>query len=372
VSVRYRPTWVEVDLDAVRHNVRLLKPPSAELMAVVKANGYGHGDVEVAKAAAEAGATWLGVALAEEGLRLREEGIATPILVLSELPPGAEADALTAGLTPTLYTPEGLARVAKAASGRSVAVHVKVDTGMHRVGVYPPEATAAFLERVAAAGLRLDGLFTHFATAGEDALLTEEQLALFLKIVEDVRAAGYAPRLVHAANTAVSLLYPDAHLDLVRPGIGIYGLLPEPGVGQRLGLRPALTWRSAVTMVKRLPAGERTSYGQRYRLERDAWVATVPVGYADGYPRLLSSKADVLIGGRRCRVAGNVTMDQLIVDCGDVEPAQGQEVVLLGRQDGEEVTAEELAGHAGTIAYELVTGIGERVPREFIAKGSIR
>ena len=370
MSVRHRPTWVEVDLDAVRHNVRLLMPPSAALMAVVKANGYGHGDVQVARAALEAGAAWLGVALVEEGLRLRAAGIDAPILVLSELPPGAEGDALAAGITPTLYTDGGLARVARAAAGRPVAVHVKVDTGMHRAGVYPPEATAAFLDRVAEAGLQPDGLFTHLATAGEDAPFTQEQLALFLKIVEDVRAAGHPPRLLHAANTAATLLHPDAHLDLVRTGIGIYGLLPEPGVGEGLGLRPALTWRSAVSMVKRLPAGERTSYGQRYRLERDAWVATVPVGYADGYPRMLSSRADVLIGGRRCRVAGNVTMDQLIVDCGDAEPAPGQEVVLLGRQDGVEIAAEELAAHAGTIAYEIVTGIGERVPREFAPSGA--
>jgi alanine racemase len=369
VIVRHRPTRVDVDLDAIRHNVRVLRPPSAELMAVVKANGYGHGDAEVARAALEGGATWLGVAFAEEGLRLRTAGLTAPILVLSELSPGAEHAALTADLTPTLYTAAGLARVADAAAGRPAAVHVKVDTGMHRVGVYPPEATATFLDEVAQTGLRLDGLFTHFATAGEDALIVREQLALFLKIVEDVRAAGHRPRLLHAANTAGTILHPESHLDLVRTGIGIYGLVPGPGVGEGLGLRPAMTWRSAVAMVKRLPAGERTSYGQRYRLDRDAWVATVPVGYADGYPRSLASRADVLIGGRRCRVAGNVTMDQLIVDCGDAEPLPGQEVVLLGPQDAETIAAEELAAHGGTIAYEIVTGIGDRVPREFIAGG---
>lgn len=366
MSDRLRPTWAEIDLNAVRHNVAALTPPTAVLMAVVKGNGYGHGDVEVASAALQAGAAWLGVALVEEGLRLRDAGIDAPVLVLSEFPAGAESTALEAGLTPTLYTSEGLTRLAAAAQGRSVAVHVKVDTGMHRVGVYPPEGTAAFLDRVEAAGLTLDGLFTHFATAGEDELLVQEQLALFGKIVEDARAAGHRPRLLHASNTAATILHPEAHFDLVRAGIGIYGLLPEPGVGVSVGLRPALTWRSAVTMVKRLPAGERTSYGQLYRLEHDAWVATVPVGYADGYPRMLSSRADVLIGGVRCRVAGNVTMDQIIVDCGDTEPAPGQEVVLLGRQGDEEVSAEELAGWAGTLAYEIVTAIGDRVPREFI------
>jgi alanine racemase len=364
VSGVFRPTRADVDLDAVRHNVRQLIPASCDLMAVVKADGYGHGDVDVARAALEAGAAWLGVALVEEGVRLRDAGIDAPILVLSEAPPGAETAALEAGLTPTLYTVEGLTRLADAAAGRDVPVHVKVDTGMHRVGVYPAEAAAAYLEGVAAAGLRLDGLFTHFATAGEDVMLVEEQLALFLKVVEDVRAAGHAPRLLHAANTAATILHPQAHLDLVRAGIGIYGIEPEPGVGADLGLRPALAWRSGVSMVKRLPAGERTSYGQRYRLERDSWVVTVPVGYADGYPRLLSSRADVLIGGRRCRVAGNVTMDQIIVDCGDVEPAPGADVVLLGRQGDEEITAYELAGHAATIPYEILTGVGARVPRE--------
>jgi alanine racemase len=366
----YRPTVAEVDLGAVRENVRALRPDHADLMAVVKADGYGHGDVAVARAAVEAGAAWLGVALVEEGVRLREAGLATPILLLSECPAGSEADALAADLTPTIYTAAGLARLADAASARGIGVHVKVDTGMHRVGVYPPEATAAFLDRVAGAGLRLDGLFTHFAMAGEDPVMVEEQLALFLKVVEDVRAAGHAPRLLHAANSAATILHPQAHLDLVRTGIALYGIEPEPGVGADRGLRPALAWRSAVAMVKRLPAGERTSYGQRYRLDREAWVATVPVGYADGYPRQLSSRADVLIGGRRCRVAGNVTMDQIVVDCGDVEPSAGEEVVLLGRQGNETIDAYELAGLAGTIPYEIVTGIGPRVPRAYRGAGS--
>lgn len=366
MSDRYRPTWVEVDLDAIRHNVRVLKPPTSELMAVVKANGYGHGDVATARAALEGGATWLGVALVEEGLHLRDAGIDAPVLVLSEAPPGAEADALAARLTPTLYSEGGLARLAVTTGGAPVGVHVKVDTGMHRVGVWPPEDAVGFVGRVAGSGLALEGLFTHFARSEEDAATTDAQLRAFLEVVHAVRAAGHAPRVLHAANTGATILHPAAHLDVVRPGIGVYGLEPGPGVGSRLGLRPALSWRSAVAFVKRLPAGERTSYGHHYRLGHDAWVATVPVGYADGYPRLLSSRADVLIGGRRCRVAGSVTMDQLIVDCGEFEPHAGDDVVLLGRQGEEEVTAEELAGHAGTIGYEIVARIGERVPREHV------
>jgi alanine racemase len=365
VTRRHRPTFVQVDLGAIRHNVAALKPPHAQLMAVVKADAYGHGDAAAAGAALEGGATWLGVAMVEEGLGIRGAGIDSPILVLSELPPGSEGDAVAAGLTPSLYTEAGLARLRAAAPAGS-AVHVKVDTGMHRVGVYPPEAAADLVGKIVAAGLTLEGLWTHFARSEEDEATTRGQLALFRRVVDDVKAAGHVPDLLHAANSGGTILYPESHLDLVRPGIAVYGVPPGPGVGEALGLRPALTWRSSVTLARRLPAGERVSYGHRYRLERDANVATVPVGYADGYPRSVSSEAEVLIRGRRCRVAGSVTMDQLMADCGDLPVEAGDDVVLLGRQGTETVTAEELAGHAGTISYEVLTRIGRRVPREYV------
>jgi alanine racemase len=352
--IRYRPTVVEVDLDAIRHNVRLLMPPGAELMAVVKGDGYGHGDTHVARAALDAGATWLGVAMVEEGLRLRDHGIAAPMLVLSEFPPGSEKEALAANLVPSLYTEDGLAGVLEAANavGRPVGVHVKVDTGMHRVGVWPAAAAAGFAREVAAAaGLELDGLWTHFASAEEDGGLTRRQLGELVAVDDELRGAGIRARVLHAANSAATLLYPETHLDMVRPGAAIYGLDPGNGL--------------AVTMVKRLPAGEPLSYGHRYRLQGDASVATVPVGYEDGYARALSSGADVLIRGRRHRVAGTVTMDQILVDCGDGDVATGDDVVLIGEQGDERVTAEELAGIIGTIGYEVVTSISERVPREY-------
>lgn len=364
---RLRPTRVEIDLEAIRHNVGALKPAGAELMAVVKADAYGHGDVPVAGAALGAGATWIGVALVEEGLRLREGGIEAPILVLSEFAPGSEPAAIAGDLTPSLYTDAALDRLADAATGREVGVHVKVDTGMHRAGVYPPEETVAFVGRATARGLRLEGLWTHLASASEDEKTTLVQMESFRVVVDDLRAAGHAPRLLHAANSAATILYPETHLDLVRTGIAMYGLEPAPGVGSGWGLRPALTWRSAVASVRRLPAGERVSYGHRYRLESDANMATVPVGYADGYPRLLSSRADVLIRGQRCRVAGSVTMDQLIVDCGDLPVAPGDEVVLIGSQGKQTVSAEELANLSDTIGYEIVAGIGPRVPRVYDA-----
>ena len=360
----YRPTWVEVDLDAIRGNARILKPQTAELMAVVKANGYGHGDVEVARAAIDGGATWVAVALVEEGLKLRGAGIEAPILVLTEFPDGSEAVALAHRLTPTLYSDPGLERLSAAARG-SVPVHVKIDTGMHRVGVWPPEEAPWFAGRVQEAGLEVEGLFTHFARSEDDEVTTKEQLARFLEAADGIRAVGVAPRLLHAANSGATILHPESHLDLIRPGIALYGIEPAPGVGAHLGLRAALTWRSQVSAVKRLRAGEATSYGHRYRLERDAWVATVPVGYADGYPRQLTSVGEVLIGGRRCRVAGTVTMDQLIVDCGDEESRVGEEVVLIGSQGSETIGADALGRLSGTIGYEIVSRIGERVPRRY-------
>ncbi|MEX0753847.1 MAG: alanine racemase [Actinomycetota bacterium] len=364
---RYRPTEAVIDLDAIRANVRTLTPPGGALLAVVKADGYGHGDVEVARAALEAGASRLGVALVEEGIRLREAGIDAPVLVLSELPRGSEVDALAHTLTPTVCTPDGLAAVAVAAdaAGRdrgAVPVHIKVDTGMHRIGLWPPDLLGAFAGDVAGTGLTLEGVWTHLARAEDDEATTKEQLHRF-----DEALAGLPtrPPMLHVANSAATIAYPAAHYDLVRPGISIYGIEPAPGIGEGLGLRPALSWRSAVVMTKRLSAGESISYGHSYTLDREATIAIVPAGYADGYPRRLSSIAEVLIGGRRHRVAGTVTMDQLMVDCGDHEVRQGDEVVLLGRSGDEEITAAELAQRSGTIAYEILTSVGARVPRVY-------
>jgi alanine racemase len=364
VTDGFRPTWVEVELDAIRHNARVLKPDGAELMAVVKADGYGHGAVEVARAALEAGATWVGVALVEEGLELRAAGIEAPILVLSELPAGSEAISLAHRLTPTVYTEGGVERLSAAARG-PVPVHVKVDTGMHRVGVWPPEQLAAFCSQVVATGLEVEGIFTHFARSEDDEATTKEQLGRFLEAVDAVRAAGPTPRVLHAANTGATIRHPESHLDLVRPGIGLYGIEPAPGVGADLGLRPALAWRSEVSFAKRLPPGEATSYGHRYRLEGPSWIATVPVGYADGYPRQLTNVGEVLIRGHRCPIAGTVTMDQLLVDCGDLEVEPGDEVVLIGSQGQERIDADGLGRRFGTIGYEIVSRIGPRVPRRY-------
>jgi alanine racemase len=364
---RFRPTVAEVDLEAIRRNVRTLKPRSAELMAVVKANGYGHGDVAVATAALDAGATWLGVALVEEGIRLREAGLGAPILLLTEFPPGGEKDAMAADLTPTVYTEAGLAALAEAGSalGRAPGVHVKVDTGMHRVGLRPDRAVA-FCTDVLERGLGLDGVWTHFARSEEiDEPTTARQLAAFHTVMADLESAGISLRYRHAANTGAAIAVPESHLDLVRVGIGLYGLPPGTAVSDRVELAPAMSLRSRVSLVQRLEAGEAVSYGHRYRIERPSAIATVPVGYADGYPRALSDAGRVLIRGRRYPVAGTITMDQLMVDCGQDPVEPGDEVVLFGRQGTEEISAAEVADRTGTIAYEIVCGVSERVPREY-------
>jgi alanine racemase len=364
---RYRPTVAQVDLEAIRHNVRALKPDGSELMAVVKANGYGHGDVEVARAALEGGASWLGVAVVEEGIRLRDARIEAPILVLTEFPPGAHKDALAAGLTPSLYTEDGLVALAEAAEavGRSGPVHLKVDTGMHRVGV-PPEAARGLASAALERGLEIEGVWTHLARSEElDSPTTAQQLASFRAALDDLQAMGVRPPYRHVANSGATLGWPEAHLDLVRVGIAMYGISPGPQLDGRVELRPAMSLRSRVSHVRRLDRGEAVSYGHRFRLERDSTVVTVPVGYADGYSRLLSNTGRVLIRGKRHPVAGSVTMDQLMVDCGDDPVQVGDEVVLFGRQDGEEIRAEEVAGWIGTIGYEVVCAVGARVPREY-------
>lgn len=369
MTVRLRPTVASVDLDAIRANARALKPPASELMAVVKANGYGHGDVPVAHAALEAGATWLGVALIEEGLRLRDAGLDAPILVLSELPRGSERDALAARVTPTVYTDAGLDGLADAAKalGRRPAIHVKLDTGMHRVGLHP-DGAADFVARAVSRGLEIEGIWTHFAKAEEpEDPSAGEQLAWYRDVVERLEGAGVHSRYRHVANSAATIAMRDSHLDLVRVGVALYGLSPGPGVEGRVPLRPAMSLRSQVVLTKRVPAGKGVSYGLEYRLDRESTIATVPVGYADGYMRGLSKRGRVLIRGRRYPIAGTISMDQLLVDLGDDAVEAGDEVVLFGRQEGKEIRADEVASWLGTIGYEVVCAVSPRVPREYIA-----
>jgi alanine racemase len=370
-----RPAWAEVDRAAIRHNTRLIveRVAPAQVCAVVKAHGYGHGPVQVADAALRAGATWLGVALVEEGAHLRSAGQFTePILLLSE-PPCSQMDAAVAhGLTPTLYTAAAVDAAAKAvaASARRepLPVHVKVDSGMHRVGARPDAAVRLALAVHDSPELRLEGLWTHLAVADEpDHPFTTTQVQRFDAVVDELAAHGVRPQLLHAANSAAALTRPDARYDMVRCGIALYGLTPSPQLGAVADLHPALALKARVALVKRVDAGEAVSYGLRYRLDKASHVVTVPIGYADGVPRRLGAVGgEVLIGGRRRPIAGTVTMDQITVDCGDDDSVvAGDEVVLIGHQGAEEITAWDWATRLDTIAYEIVSGISRRVPLDY-------
>jgi alanine racemase len=376
-----RPTWAEVDLGAVRHNAAWLRKLSAPatLCAVVKADAYGHGAVPVARAALEGGATWLAVALVEEGLELRDAGIDAPVLLLSEPPTGAMAAVVDRALTPTLYSERAVAAAAAAAevAGSVLTVHVKVDTGMHRVGADPADVVGIVRAVAAAPGLHFTGLWSHLAVADETGAENAEFTAGQLRLLGDTRAAlaaaGFDPPLVHVANSAGALAVADARLDMVRCGIALYGVPPAPAVvASADGLRPVLSLKSAVSFVRSLPAGASPSYGRRRRLDRHSTVATVPIGYADGVPRRYGAGGGtVLIGGRRCPLAGTVTMDQIVVDCGpDASVAVGDEVVLIGRQGTETLTVPDWAAVLGTIGNEVLTEIGSRVPRVLVDSGT--
>lgn len=368
-----RAARAEVDLGAIAHNVHTLAALAepAGLCAVVKADGYGHGAIAVGRAALEAGAGWLAVALVEEGAVLRKAGITAPILLLSEPRPDDVDAAVHYDLRLAVYTEAGIDAAAEAARAEGVTarLHLKVNTGMNRVGA-PGDAVVALARRIAGhPELELEAVWTHCAVADEPGHpATDDQLDRFEAAVAALEAEGLRPPLLHAANSAAALEHPRARLDLVRCGIAIYGIPPSPALAARADLHPALTLKAEVSLVKRVAAGERISYGLRHEFAADTTVATVPIGYADGVPRRLSAVGGhVLVGGRPRPIVGVVTMDQLMVDCGDDPVAPGDEVVLLGEQDGPDgpvrITADDWAAPLDTIAYEIVCGIGPRVPR---------
>jgi alanine racemase len=374
-----RDAFAVIDTGAVRSNAAVLAAhvAPAQLCAVVKAGGYGHGAPEVARAALEGGATWLAVALVEEGRELRSEGITAPVLLLSEPPAGAMEEVVAAKLTPTVYTGGGLdalrSAVHRADLDRPLPVHVKVDTGMHRVGAAPPEAVELAARVAADPTLELEGFWTHLAVSDEiDNPYNDAQFDRYEAALDRLAGRGVRPKLRHASNSGGALWHPRGHFDLVRCGIALYGLAPGADGVDRApvpALRPALALKANVSYVKRVQAGERLSYGLRYRVEQDSVIATVPLGYADGVPRRLSEVGgEVLVGGARRPIAGTVTMDQLLVDCGpDAEVSSGDEVVLIGRQGDQAITAWDWAVATGTIAYEIVCGISSRVPRVYDA-----
>ena len=371
IEERGHPVWAEVDLGAIRHNVGVLRrmASSSELMGVVKGYAYGHGNPESALAMIAAGATRIGVARVAEAIHLREAGLEVPIHVFTEPPPSAAPGMVGLRLTATVYTPAFAAALsaAAAASGVRVPVHVKLDTGMHRVGLPADEALDAVTEIARLPGLSVEGAWSHLAVADvPDHPFTRKQLDLFRELIDRIERSGLRLRYRHIANSAATMSLPDARLDLVRCGIACYGLWPGPAFAGTADLRPALSLRARANLVKRVPAGDALSYGLEYTVSREAGVVTIPAGYADGYDRRLSGRADVLVGGRRYRVSGTVCMDQFMVDVGGDEVEVGAVATLIGADGDETVTAEELAEIIGTINYEVTTRVPSRVPRVFL------
>lgn len=366
-----RATRAEIDLGAIEHNVKALSDHvgDAAICAVVKADGYGHGALPVARSAVNAGATWLAVALVEEGVELRDGGFEEPILLLSESEPEQMHQVVEYRLRPTVYSEAGITAAAAAATRGEVdlPVHLKVDTGMGRVGVQPSDALKLAKAIGAEQRLVLEGVYTHCAVADEpENSHTDLQLERFKAVLLELEAAGITPPIVHTANSALAITRPESCYDMVRLGIAIYGIAPSPALDGMVDLIPAMSLHSAVSLSKKVAAGQRLSYGLRYETAGVETIVTIPIGYADGYRRrLFAVGGEVLIDGERRPLAGTVTMDQILVSCGDDDIAVGSPVVLVGIQGSETITMSELGDRLDTIAYEMCCSIGPRVRREY-------
>ena len=366
-----RPTHAVINLPAIQHNYRRMREiADTKVMAVVKANAYGHGMIEVARAAVEAGAEWLGVAILNEGMALRQAGLKANILVFGYTPPDQAGEAIANDLSLTVYdldVARSYAALAGVIHGRA-RLHVKVDTGMGRLGVFPDEAAKLVKAIELMDGVQVEGLFTHFATADDaDQTYILMQFRRFLHIVDTLEEENRDPKIIHAANSAAALALPETRFDLVRMGIALYGLNPSPDVPAPPDFIPALEWKSAVVQVKTLPPGSPVSYGREYVTQGNEAIAVIPVGYGDGFRRYPKNVARVIVGGQIVPVVGRVCMDQIMAnvsECGEVKI--GDEVVLIGKQGGAHITADDVARWWGTINYDVVTGISARVARVYL------
>jgi alanine racemase len=381
-------TWAEVDLNAYAHNIRELRRitnPGARLMAVVKANGYGHGAVETARTALQNGAAALGVARIQEAVQLREAGLEAPILIFGYSPLNSAETLIDYELTQTVYSSRTAEALSEQANrrGKKIKVHIKVDSGMGRLGllllgdaagsVTDKGSAAICLHEVEAidrlAGLEVEGIFTHFATADSaDKSYANRQLERFIHFLEALRREGLNPPTAHAANSGALIDMPGSHLDMVRPGIATYGLYPSDEVNKgRMDLIPVMTLKSRIIHLKKVPAGFAVSYGCTYKTKKNTTIATVPVGYADGLNRLLSSSGHMLVHGQKMPIVGRVCMDLTMLDVGTLAGVEMEdEVVVFGQQGNEAITADEIAAELNTINYEVVTSITSRVPRVYL------
>lgn len=361
-------TWATVDLSAIKNNIQyILNRSKTQVMAIVKANAYGHGAVPVARAALEAGASWCGVARVNEAMELRQAGLDCPILILGYTPQAQYKQMIANQVSMTVWDLQQIKMISAAASqiNQQANLHLKVDTGMSRLGIEPSEVLGLLKAAAHLPKVQIEGLFTHFACADEvDRTHTDLQEAHFQRLLTQLKSDGQQIPLIHAANSAASLTRPGLYFNCVRLGIAMYGLHPSTECPLPSAFQPALAWKSVLSQVKTLPEGRGVSYGHEYRTKGKERIGTVPVGYADGFRRISGNQ--VLVNGRKVPVVGRVTMDQIMVQLDMVPHAkEGDEVVLIGEQEGSRISAEEVAVRWGTINYEVTSGISQRVPRVY-------
>ena len=365
----YRPTWAEIKLDAVRYNleqIRTFLDKDVAIMPVVKANAYGHGISEVSRVLVSNGIEYLGVATVDEALKLRSDGLKVSILVLGSVLSDEAREAVRNDITLTLCDTrllQVLTEIAKE-TGKSPRVHVKVDTGMGRIGVWHEDAVK-FIKQVAhVEQIKLEGVYTHFSSAARDKMYTSFQIEFFENILRDLKDEGIDIKYRHAANSIAVVDWKISHMNFVRPGVVLYGIYPKVDFRRVLKLRPVMSLKTRIVHLKKTPPGRAISYGRTYITQKDTVIATIPIGYADGYGRILSNKAEALVKGQLVKIAGIVTMDQTLLDVGHVADVKvGDEVVLIGEQNGVEISVEKVAKLARTIPYEILAGITDRVPR---------
>lgn len=375
MEYKFTRAWAEINLDNIAHNVREIRRlvgKRTEIMAVVKADAYGHGVLETVNTMIESGVTRLAVSMLDEAIQLRKIGISVPILVLSHTSPQRADELIKYNITQTVYSNEMASLLSDAAQkrGKKIHIHIKIDTGMSRVGFLP--GYSAVKEVIAIQklpGIIIEGIFTHFATADEkDRKYTQQQMELFESIINELNRIGILIPIRHVSNSAAIIQYPEYTLELVRPGIILYGIYPSDDVDRTvIDLKPAMMLKAKITMVKWIEKDTAVSYGRKFVSDRPTKIATVPVGYADGFSRLLTGKSRMLVNGQFAPVVGSICMDQCMIDITDIEGdvSVGDEVVILGKQGDNEITADEIARTIGTIPYEIVCIIGKRIPRVY-------
>jgi alanine racemase len=384
---QHRATFAEINLEAFKHNLQNLKTitapatglgPATGIMAVIKADAYGHGAIPCAKAAVDSGVDYLGAGIIEEGIELRENGITAPILILGSIFPDEVEDLVRHDLATVLCTPHLAQALAKEAEkqGKTVNVHIKVDTGMNRLGVLPENLLPLIKTISNLPTLKLEALSTHFSSADdEDTSFTTQQIELFQKTLSELQKSGIAmPPLTHLANTSALLRFPESRSKMIRPGLILYGALPSPVLNSIVqevcqkkhlqNFQPVMQWKSKIILLKSVQKGQPLSYSRKHFTQMDSLIATLPIGYADGLSRNLSNNMEVLIKGKRAPQVGTICMDMILIDVTEVPDVQmGDEVVIFGKQDEEEISVEELAEKSNTIPYEILCNVGKRVPR---------